>query len=412
MTELAQRSATATECVERARELIRETAKVLRVEEICALPSGADVHAVDAALSAARQVLTRHLESAALSALQELDHQLAALMLRLELTQLSVKDAILVRHDDQVRGAQEAINSLRGSVSAAVLAERAPIEAHRMGFTRVLFSRIQRGTWFACSASAGADEELAHEMVSVGLAHPRPLSGDLPETEMVRRGAGILVRNAQSNPHVHPELVALTKTTSYVAAPVLSWGTPIALVHADRDTDESGVGPFDRDVLGTFAAGLGVAFERDLMVERLRAMRRAADEHLCAANALADDFTLDVWDLAETAAKPLESLLSIDAPQPAVGRHERQPMGALTAREAEILRGLAAGKTNAQIAVSLVVTEGTIKTHVKHILRKLGATNRTEAVAKYHRMRNSSPTNKTPSGTELSGTSQVAGLRP
>ena len=60
----------------------------------------------------------------------------------------------------------------------------------------------------------------------------------------------------------------------------------------------------------------------------------------------------------------------------------------LTRREWDVLHGLATGKTNAQIAVSLFVAEGTVKTHVKHVLRKLGAANRTEAVAKYHRMIN------------------------
>jgi DNA-binding NarL/FixJ family response regulator len=51
-----------------------------------------------------------------------------------------------------------------------------------------------------------------------------------------------------------------------------------------------------------------------------------------------------------------------------------------------VLRNLASGKTNAQIATGLFVSEGTVKSHVKHILRKLGATNRTEAVARYHRL--------------------------
>ena len=401
MTELAELPATVTECAEQARELMRVTAVVLGVEEIYPMSSDSDLHALDEALLAARLGLTQHLELAALSPRRQPDHVVAALMLRLELTQLSIKDAILADHRDKVCGAREAVNRLRRAVSAADLAERAPVEAHRMAFSRVLFSRIQRGIWFACSAFAGADEELAQRMVSVGLANPRRLSGPLPENEMVRRGVPILVRDAQSNPHVHPELVALTKTTTYVAAPVFSWGKPIAFLHADRDTDESGVQPFDRDVLGMFAEGLGVAFERNLMVDRLQAMRRAADDHLRAANTLADEFTLEVMDLAEPATKPIERLLSVEPAQPMTEHHDREVSGALTAREADVLRGLAAGKTNAQIAVSLVVTEGTIKTHVKHILRKLGATNRTEAVARYHRMRNSSR-----------DVSQTAGFRP
>ncbi|WP_084269191.1 LuxR C-terminal-related transcriptional regulator [Mycobacterium avium] len=387
---MAELPATVTQCAEQASELLRETAEVLGVEEICRMPVDTDLHGVDAALLAARLGLTRHLELAALSPRRHPDHVVAALMLRLQLTQLSIKDAILAEHRDEVCGAREAVNRLRGAVSAADLAERIPVEAHRMGFTRVLFSRIRQGTWFACSAFAGADEELARRMVSVGLANPRRLSCPLLESEMVRRGVPILVRDAQSNPHVHPELVALTKTTTYVAAPVFSWGKPIAFLHADRDTDESGVQPFDRDVLGMFAEGLGVAFERNLMVDRLQAMRRAADDHLRAANTLADEFTLEVMDLAEPATKPIERLLSVESAQPMTEHHDREVSGALTAREADVLRGLAAGKTNAQIAVSLVVTEGTIKTHVKHVLRKLGAANRTEAVARYHRMRNSS----------------------
>lgn len=387
---MAELPATVTQCAEQARELMRETAEVLGVAELRPAPVDADLHALDEALLAARLGLTQYLELSALSPRRHPDHVVAALMLRLQLTQLSIKDAILAEHRDKVCGAREAVNRLRGAVSAADLAELVPVEAHRLGFTRVLFSRIRQGTWFACSAFAGADEELARRMVSVGLANPRRLSCPLLESEMVRRGVPILVRDAQSNPNVHPELVALTKTKTYVAAPVFSWGKPIAFLHADRDTDESGVQPFDRDVLGIFAEGLGVAFERNLMVDRLQAMRRAADDHLRAATTLADEFTLEVMDLAEPATRPIERLLSVEPAQPMTEHHDREVSGALTAREADVLRGLAAGKTNAQIAVSLVVTEGTIKTHVKHVLRKLGAANRTEAVARYHRMRNSS----------------------
>jgi DNA-binding NarL/FixJ family response regulator len=58
---------------------------------------------------------------------------------------------------------------------------------------------------------------------------------------------------------------------------------------------------------------------------------------------------------------------------------------ALTARELEVLRLLARGQTNLEIAQALVVREGTIKYHVKNILRKLGATSRADAVSRYSR---------------------------
>jgi ATP/maltotriose-dependent transcriptional regulator MalT len=54
----------------------------------------------------------------------------------------------------------------------------------------------------------------------------------------------------------------------------------------------------------------------------------------------------------------------------------------LTARELEVLHLLAAGAPNQQIADDLVVTLDTVKKHVTHVLGKLGAANRTEAVAR------------------------------
>ncbi len=54
----------------------------------------------------------------------------------------------------------------------------------------------------------------------------------------------------------------------------------------------------------------------------------------------------------------------------------------LTARELEVLRLLAAGTTNQGIAQQLVVSLDTAKKHVSHVLGKLGAANRTEAVAR------------------------------
>jgi LuxR family transcriptional regulator, maltose regulon positive regulatory protein len=54
----------------------------------------------------------------------------------------------------------------------------------------------------------------------------------------------------------------------------------------------------------------------------------------------------------------------------------------LTSRELEVLEKLAAGRSNQAIARELVVTLDTVKKHVGHVLGKLGAANRTEAVAR------------------------------
>ena len=54
----------------------------------------------------------------------------------------------------------------------------------------------------------------------------------------------------------------------------------------------------------------------------------------------------------------------------------------LTDRELDVLRLIAVGKSNQRIAHDLFVALDTVKTHVTHILGKLGAANRTEAAAR------------------------------
>jgi DNA-binding NarL/FixJ family response regulator len=54
----------------------------------------------------------------------------------------------------------------------------------------------------------------------------------------------------------------------------------------------------------------------------------------------------------------------------------------LSDREMEVLDCLSIGQTTSQIATRLFISENTVKTHVRHILEKLEASNRTEAVSK------------------------------
>ena len=75
----------------------------------------------------------------------------------------------------------------------------------------------------------------------------------------------------------------------------------------------------------------------------------------------------------------------------AIGDHDNSRVGvvidsssrlveALSPRELEVLRLMAAGLSNREIAARLVVSLGTVKTHVHHICGKLGVANRTQAV--------------------------------
>jgi len=66
-------------------------------------------------------------------------------------------------------------------------------------------------------------------------------------------------------------------------------------------------------------------------------------------------------------------------------QHAVPDPNALTEREEAVLALAAEGKSNAQIAAVLNLSENTVKFHLRNLYTKLGVTNRTEAAAKYHR---------------------------
>ncbi len=70
-----------------------------------------------------------------------------------------------------------------------------------------------------------------------------------------------------------------------------------------------------------------------------------------------------------------ESVYPADAPPARLGNAGRE---SFTERELDVLRELAAGKSNSEIALLLCVSENTVKTHVRSLLTKTGFANRTE----------------------------------
>jgi DNA-binding NarL/FixJ family response regulator len=81
--------------------------------------------------------------------------------------------------------------------------------------------------------------------------------------------------------------------------------------------------------------------------------------------------------LAPTVTRRLIGEFARQRPRPAPAG---PAFGALTPRETEVLRLIAGGLSNPEIAERLVVTEETVKTHVSRVLSKLGLRDRTQAV--------------------------------
>ncbi len=78
--------------------------------------------------------------------------------------------------------------------------------------------------------------------------------------------------------------------------------------------------------------------------------------------------------------------LELERPSSALAAEPRQVLPAalvpLSSRELEVLRLLATGASNQEIAAHLVITLETVKRHVRHILAKLAVMNRTQAVVR------------------------------
>lgn len=81
------------------------------------------------------------------------------------------------------------------------------------------------------------------------------------------------------------------------------------------------------------------------------------------------------------------NLVVVLADELSTAKHGDKRTETLTGREIEILQLLALGHTNRDIATQLFISPDTVKTHLEHIYQKLGATDRTAAVAEAMRRR-------------------------
>jgi len=128
---------------------------------------------------------------------------------------------------------------------------------------------------------------------------------------------------------------------------------------------------FDLDeyVYDALRAGASGFLLKDVTAERLfDAVRVIAEGEALLAPAITKRL---ISEFARQRPRPK------DPKDPAAGRG---PLAALTPRETEVLRLIAAGLSNPEIAKKLVVTEETVKTHVSRVLSKLGLRDRTQAV--------------------------------
>jgi diguanylate cyclase (GGDEF)-like protein len=288
------------------------------------------------------------------------------------------------QREEPLKSVQQAMSLLRHLEFRAQLLDRAPgALCEACGFERAIVFGVERSVMVGISAHFDHDPDWALEVLAFTQTERMALTHQLLETEMLRRRAPAIVLDPQSDPRTYKPLVCATRTKSYVAAPIMPDGRVIGFIHADYFFSDRKVNARDRDMLWTFTEGFGFAYQRTALLERLRDKRNEFRRMFGSMQAMSDE----LCD-AELRLKRSDIGWPADvAPVPAIELAPDSRLGVLlTRRELEVLGLMGEGETNSVIADRLVIAEATVKSHVKHILRKLRAANRAEAVARYMRL--------------------------
>ena len=294
-----------------------------------------------------------------------------------------VAQAQISQKRDRFAAVRNALSRLHGVDSTEQMLERAMVELCRCGFDRAIISRVDESTWWVEGVHVTADAEWASEIARAGRDHPMRIDHLLAESDIMRRRAPMLVRDAQMDPRANPAIARASLSRSYVAAPIMPDGRIIGLLHADCYTSRRHVDDEDLAVLWMFAEGFGYAYQRTMLSERLRLARNEIQRMARSVATAADD----LCTLETTLGRPQPHADPTTPPPVAASLAANTSVEVLLSRrEIEVVSLMAQGLSNGAIATRLVISEGTVKTHVKHILRKLKASNRAEAVFRYMRM--------------------------
>jgi DNA-binding CsgD family transcriptional regulator len=276
-----------------------------------------------------------------------------------------------VRRADALERAGDAVRVLSELGSAeGILARAAGELGTRSEFDRVLISEVSGDRMAPLALWTASDESEAAAILSGLRERPIPLAYPLLEAEAAQRRSVEIVSARSGGARAPTRLRETLGLRSYVVGALVAQGETIGLLHADAELSGRPIDEIDAEVVTRFTLGLSGVLERAVLrhtLELHRAELRSAAQWMSGR--------LSRLSEAETVRPGSEA--------------GRRMVESLTPRELEVLRLLARGNTNLEIATALVVREGTVKYHVKNILRKLGATSRADAVARF--VRSSSP---------------------
>jgi DNA-binding CsgD family transcriptional regulator len=354
---------------------MEHVAAVLSAPASAALPKVADFHTAH-----------REVEDALRSVVEELRDghpgraDLWSTLIELHQVQRELVEQRLVQRLEALDRVRAALGRLRELGPVSEILRRAATElSDSSGLDRVLLSRVQDAQLIPVHAHFRDDAAGAERAVEALREAPLVLEYPVIETELMRRRRATIVSNAGSNARVLRPPIPVPEGISYVAAPVVLDGAAIGFFHgayADRHVES-----LERDAVWAFADGFAQVFERAVLRRRVREQRRQLRELVAWTDAMAAELSEGAFELDVESEPAGAGVRPAALPDSAVEGSRLADL--LTRRELDVLRLMARGDSNKAIATELVVSEGTVKFHVKNILRKLSAANRVEAASRY-----------------------------
>jgi DNA-binding CsgD family transcriptional regulator len=269
----------------------------------------------------------------------------------------------------------EALRRLRRSAKPDELVSELPrLVVDACGFSRSMLSRVIAGAWVPWLAHFGHRPVSDSDRTWMASATV-PLNAMPLERDVVLQRRSAFVADVAADDRTSPAFVAATGTRSYAVAPIVLGDNVIGLLHADHYPATLPVDRIDLHILEMLADGFSRLYERAVLLERLHDARDHVRAAFSEVETMIDDLVSRDIELVRTAEDRSSSA--------AIGPGSSEIDELLTAREREVMAMLVTGQTNHAIASQLVISEGTVKSHVKQILRKTGSSNRAEVIGRY-----------------------------
>lgn len=257
-----------------------------------------------------------------------------------------------------------------------------PAEAARaLNLDRVLLTSIVHGTLRADALYLANGAAEAGALIAVLRTLEVVVKYPLTEGEIARRRRAQLVPIHTASPGGRHAFEDAMCWGDHLVAPIILGGRVDGFFHADRAQTARPVDDADAAALGTFALCFALVFERAVLRQRLRTQRHELRQVASWAEAQTGELADRSISLAEHLGAD-ETERHMHGP----GREDPALRDLLTRRELDVLELMVRGETNGSIARELVLSDGTIKFHVRNILRKLHASNRAEATSRYLRL--------------------------